>query len=185
MTIHRRHLLALPGLAAIPAAAQESFPNRPIRLIVPFATGGPSDIVARLLAPKMSAVLGQPVVVESRPGAGGVTGMDAVAKATPDGHTIGLGSAGGLAISPGLPQPMPYDTLRDFAPLTLAVIVHEPLVVPAKMPWRTLGELIAAASSPSDLRRQRTGLPVLVWRMEPRLGGCPRALIGSVLRLAP
>jgi tripartite-type tricarboxylate transporter receptor subunit TctC len=138
--------------------AQESFPSRPIRLIVPFTTGGPSDIVARLLAPKMSAVLGQPVVVESRPGAGGVTGMDAVAKATPDGHVIGLGSAGGLAISPGLPQPMPYDTLRDFAPLTLAVIVHEPLVVPAKMPWRDLGELIAAAkAAPGRLNFASTG----------------------------
>ena len=84
--------------------------------------------------------------------------MDAVAKAAPDGHTIGLGSAGGLAISPGLPQPMPYDTLRDFAPLTLAVIVHEPLVVPAKMPWRTLGELIAAAkAAPGKLNFASTG----------------------------
>src|SRR5689334_6201084 len=114
MTIHRRALLALPCLGALPAAAQEGFPSRPIRLVVPFATGGPSDIVARLLAPKMSAVLGQPVVVEARPGAGGVTGLDAVAKAAPDGHVIGLGSAGGLAISPGLPQPMPYDVARDF-----------------------------------------------------------------------
>jgi tripartite-type tricarboxylate transporter receptor subunit TctC len=158
MTIPRRALLALPGLVALPAMAEDAFPSRPVRLIVPFATGGPSDIVARLLAPKMSAVLGQPVVVEARPGAGGVTGLDVVAKAAPDGHVIGLGSAGGLAISPGLPQPMPYDTLRDFAPLTLAVIVHEPLVVPAGMPWRNLGELIAAAkAAPGKLNFGSTG----------------------------
>jgi tripartite-type tricarboxylate transporter receptor subunit TctC len=158
MTIHRRALLALPGLGALPAAAQESFPSRPIRLIVPFATGGPSDIVARLLAPKMSAVLGQPVVVEARPGAGGVTGLDVVAKAAPDGHVIGLGSAGGLAISPGLPQPMPYDVARDFAPLSLVVTVPEPLVVAGTRPWRSLGELIAAAkAAPGKLNYGSTG----------------------------
>jgi tripartite-type tricarboxylate transporter receptor subunit TctC len=158
MTLNRRQLLVLPALAAFPAAAEEPFPSRPIRLIVPFATGGPSDIVARMLAPRMSAVLGQPVVVEARPGAGGVTGMDAVAKAAPDGHTIGLGSAGGLAISPGLQPNMPYDTLRDFAPLSLAVIVHEPLVVPGNKPWRSMEELVAAArAAPGTLNFGSTG----------------------------
>jgi tripartite-type tricarboxylate transporter receptor subunit TctC len=103
-------------------------------------------------------VLGQPVVVEARPGAGGVTGMDAVAKAVPDGHTIGLGSAGGLAISPGLQPNMPYDVARDFAPLSLAVIVHEPLVVPAGQPWRSMTELIAAAkAAPGRLNFGSTG----------------------------
>src|SRR4051812_33564180 len=113
----RLALIALLAAGTAPwvAQAQDSFPNRPVRLIVPFATGGPSDIVARMLVPKMTALLGQPVVVESRPGAGGVTGMDAVAKAAPDGHTIGLGSAGGLAISPSLQPTMPYVVPRDFA----------------------------------------------------------------------
>ena len=132
-------------LAVWPARAEDAFPNRPIRLVVPFATGGPSDIVARLLAPRMTAVLGQPIIVEARPGAGGVTCMDVVAKAPADGYTIGLGSAGGMAISPGLLPNMPYDTLRDFAPLTLAVLVPEPLIVPAARPWQNLADLIAAA----------------------------------------
>ena len=82
-------------LFCAPAMAQENFPNRPIRIIVPFAAGGPSDIVARLLAPKMMTVLGQPVIVDNRPGAGGVTGVDIAAKAAPDGYTIALGSAAG------------------------------------------------------------------------------------------
>ena len=137
--------LACLLLAVWPVRAEDAFPNRPIRLVVPFATGGPSDIVARLLAPRMTAVLGQQIIVEARPGAGGVTGMDVVAKAPADGYTIGLGSAGGMAISPGLLPNMPYDTLRDFAPLTLAVLVPEPLIVPAARPWQSLADLIAAA----------------------------------------
>jgi len=156
--LHRLGLILALLLAAWPAAAQESFPSRPLRLIVPFATGGPSDIVARLLAPKMSAVLGQTVVVEARPGAGGVTGMDAVAKSAPDGYTFGLGSAGGLAISPSLQPSMPYQVTRDFAPLSLAVIVNEPLVVPASMPWRNLAELLAdARARPGALNYGSTG----------------------------
>ncbi|MBR0682446.1 tripartite tricarboxylate transporter substrate binding protein [Roseomonas eburnea] len=145
--MNRRTLLgaaaALP--LAAPALAQAPFPDRPIRLIVPFAAGGPSDIVARLVSPKVSAALGQPVVVENRAGAGGVTGVDVAAKAAPDGHTIVIGSAGGLAISPRLDRGTPYDPLRDLAPLTLAVLVPEPLVVPAATPFRSMAELIAAA----------------------------------------
>jgi tripartite-type tricarboxylate transporter receptor subunit TctC len=163
-------LLAL--CLAWPAWAQDAFPSRPIRLIVPFATGGPSDIVARVLVPKMSALLGQPVVVEARPGAGGVTGLDVVAKAVPDGHTIGLGSAGGLAISPGLQPNMPYDPLRDFAAISLAVIVHEPLIVPAAMPWRSVAELIAAARAQPGLLNYGSAGP----------GSMPH-LAGELLRL--
>ena len=131
-------------LVALPARAEDPFPTRPVRMIVPFATGGPSDIVARMVAPRMSALLGQPVVVESRPGAGGVTGLDVVAKSPPDGHVLGMGSAGGLAISPALTPNMPYDVARDFAALTLGVVMPEPLVVPAALPHRTLEALVAA-----------------------------------------
>ncbi len=153
-------IAGLPGgfLAQRPARAQEAFPSRPVRLIVPFATGGPSDIVARLMAPRMAQLLGQAVVVEARPGAGGITGVDAAAKAAPDGHTIVLGSAGGLAISPGLQPNMPYDTLRDLAPLTLAVTVPEPVVVPSSLPYRTLADLLAAArAQPGRLNYGSTG----------------------------
>jgi tripartite-type tricarboxylate transporter receptor subunit TctC len=136
-------LITLTG--TLPALAQEAYPTRPIRLIVPFAPGGPSDIVARILAPKMTATLGQPIVVENRAGAGGVTGIDVTAKATPDGYTIAIGSAGGLAVAPRLDRGTPYDPLRDLAPLTLAMLVPEPLVVPAAMPFRSVQELVAAA----------------------------------------
>ncbi|WP_372619185.1 Bug family tripartite tricarboxylate transporter substrate binding protein [Falsiroseomonas sp.] len=148
----------LCALSALPATAQEAFPNRAIRFIVPFAAGGPSDIVVRLLAPKVSATLGQTVVVENRAGAGGVTGVDVTAKAAPDGYTIAIGSAGALAISPRLGRGTPYDPLRDLAPLTLAVSVPEPLVVPAAMPYRTIQELIAAArAQPGRLNYGSTG----------------------------
>lgn len=137
-------------LFAFPALAQEAWPARPIRLIVPFATGGPSDILARLISPRMSEILGQTVVVEARPGAGGVTGVDVMVKAPADGYTFAIGSAGGLTISPGLDRNMPYDTLRDIAPLTLVAVVPEPLVVSARTPYHSFAELVAAA-------RQRPG----------------------------
>ncbi len=144
----RRALLAAAALPiAAPALAQAAWPDRPLRVIVPFAAGGPSDIVVRLIAPKLTATLGQPVVVENRAGAGGVTGVDVAAKAAPDGNTIALGSAGGLAISPRLDRGTPYDPLRDLAPLTLGVLVPEPLVVPAALPFRTVAELVAAAKA--------------------------------------
>ena len=136
---------ALVALLALPAAAQDSYPSRPIRLIVPFAAGGPSDIVARLIGPRMGATLGQPIIVENRPGAGGVTGVEVAARAAPDGYTFAIGSAGGLAISPRLDRGTSSDPLRDLAPITLAVLVPEPLVVPAASPYRTLADLIAAA----------------------------------------
>jgi tripartite-type tricarboxylate transporter receptor subunit TctC len=142
-----RRTLLLAAALPMPALAQAPWPDRPIRVVVPFAAGGPSDIVVRLLAPKVSATLGQPVVVDNRAGAGGVTGVDAVAKAAPDGHTIGIGSAGGLAISPRLDRGTPYDPLRDLAPLTLGVLVPEPLVVPAALPFRTVADLVAAAKA--------------------------------------
>jgi tripartite-type tricarboxylate transporter receptor subunit TctC len=154
----KKSLILAMLIAAFPAMAQEAFPTRPIRLVVPFAAGGPSDIVARVIAPHMSASLGQPVVVENRPGGGGTTGVDVVAKATPDGYTFGIGSAGGLAISPGLGRGTPYDPLRDLVPITLAVLVPEPVVVPAISPFRTLAELVAGARArPGSLNFGSTG----------------------------
>jgi tripartite-type tricarboxylate transporter receptor subunit TctC len=138
----------LVALAAPPAAAQDTFPSRPIRFVVPFAAGGPSDIVARIMAPRMAATLGQPVVVDNRAGAGGVTGVDVIAKARPDGYTFGIGSAGALAIAPGLGRGTSYNPARDLAPITLAVLVPEPLVVPAASPFRTLQELDTSKNRP-------------------------------------
>jgi tripartite-type tricarboxylate transporter receptor subunit TctC len=157
----RRSLIAaalLGALAALPVAAQERFPSRAVRYVVPFAAGGPSDIVARIMAPHMQQTLGQPVVVDNRVGAGGVTGVDIVAKAAPDGYVFGIGSAGALAISPNLGRGTPYDPVRDLAPLTLGVLVPEPLVVPAASPYRTLAELVAdARARPGALNFGSTG----------------------------
>ncbi len=155
----RRAFIALSAAGlATPAIAQDAFPNRAVRFVVPFAAGGPSDIVARILAPRMSATLGQPVVVENRVGAGGVTGVDVVAKATPDGYSFGIGSAGALAISPNLGRGTPYNPLTDLAPLTQGVLVPEPVVVPGASPYRTLAELVAdARARPGALNFGSTG----------------------------
>ncbi|MDW8398561.1 MAG: tripartite tricarboxylate transporter substrate-binding protein [Acetobacteraceae bacterium] len=118
--LRRRSLLG--GLAATvlaaPALAQE-WPARPIRFVISFPPGGSADLVARVLAPRVEARLRQPIVVDNRPGAGGNIGVDLVAKAAPDGYMIGLGAAGALAINPNLQQNMPYDVLRDLAPVTM------------------------------------------------------------------
>ncbi|MCW8087569.1 Bug family tripartite tricarboxylate transporter substrate binding protein [Sabulicella glaciei] len=156
--MNRRQVLAasLAPLAA-PALAQEAWPARPLRLIVPFAAGGPTDIVARIVAPHIANTLGQPVVVDNRAGAGGVTGVDLIARAA-DALTFGIASAGGLAIAPNLDRRTPYDPVRDLAPLTLGVLVPEPLVVPAASPFRTLRELIEGAKArPGTLNYGSTG----------------------------
>lgn len=148
----------LGSLVALPTLAQDPFPTRPIRFVVPFAAGGPSDIVARIMAPHMQQALGQPVIVDNRAGAGGVTGVDIVAKAAPDGHVFGIGSAGALAISPNLGRGTPYDPVRDLAAITLGVLVPEPVVVPAISPYRTLADLIAdARARPGALNFGSTG----------------------------
>ena len=158
MTPTRRLVLAAGALAALPARAQGNYPARPIRFIVPFAAGGPSDIIARIIAPRMAAILGQPVIVDNRAGAGGVTGVDLIAKAAPDGYAFGIGSAGALAISPGLGRGTPYDPLRDLAPITLGALVPEPVAVPAASPFRTLVDLIARARArPGSLNFGSTG----------------------------
>jgi len=132
-------LLLVPALAA----AQE-FPNKAIRLVVPFPAGGPNDIIARVIGQRMSELTKQPVVIDNRAGQGGVLGTDAVAKAAPDGYTIAISSAGALAISPGM-EKVAYDTLKDFQPITLVATVPEMLVVADNVPARDIRELIALA----------------------------------------
>lgn len=117
MTLHRRTLLAGVALLPLPAFAQ-AFPTRPIRLICPFAAGGSADASARQLAEPLSAVLGQPVVVENRPGGGATLGAQMVARAAPDGHTLLYGTPGPQIINPHLMRSVPYDPVRDFAPVS-------------------------------------------------------------------
>lgn len=139
-----RSLVCATALFASPVNA-DTYPSKPIKFIVPFAAGGPADALARIFAERFSAELGQPVVIENRLGAGGVTGVNLVAKADPDGYTLGIGSSGGLAISATLQQNMPYDSLRDLTLVTQAVSAPELLAINPKVPANTLDEFIALA----------------------------------------
>jgi tripartite-type tricarboxylate transporter receptor subunit TctC len=135
---------APPLLRAGPSRAQ-SWPDRPIRLVVPFPPGGVADLLARSLAPHLQALLGQPIVVENRAGAGGNVGADAVAKSPPDGNTLLLSSTGPLAINAALYGQMPFDPATAFAPVALALVAPMVLVVRADRPWRGLGDVLEAA----------------------------------------
>jgi tripartite-type tricarboxylate transporter receptor subunit TctC len=143
----RRALIwALTAWSLVPAAASaQGFPSKPIKLIVPFPAGGPADLFARALGGGISAELGQQVVIENRAGAGGLTGVDALAKSAPDGYTIGLNSAAALSAIPFMVSKMPFDWQKDLALLTLVVRVPEVLVVHPSLGVSTLPELIAYA----------------------------------------
>jgi tripartite-type tricarboxylate transporter receptor subunit TctC len=131
-------------LALATSAVAQSWPSKPMRFIVSFPPGGSADLVARSIAPQMAERLGQPVVVENRPGAGGNIGVDAVAKSAPDGHTIGLAAAGALTVNPTLYASMPFDPQRDLAPISmLAMIPFLVVANPAAPP--TLRDVLAAA----------------------------------------
>ena len=130
-------------LALLPRAVLAAFPERPIRLVVPFAPGGNADIVARLVGAGMAEALGQPVVVENRAGAGGSIGAESVARAAPDGYTLLTGSNGPLTVNPFVQAKLGYDPLKDFAPVGLTSTVAHALIVNAAVPAKTLPELIA------------------------------------------
>jgi tripartite-type tricarboxylate transporter receptor subunit TctC len=148
--------LALLSLSTI--AHAQDFPTKPIKLIVPFPPGGPNDIIARVVGAKLAELIGQPVVIDNRGGAGGVLGTDAVAKAEPDGYTIAITSAGALAISKSLQEKLPYDTLKDLKPVTLVAKVPELLVVANNVPAQSMPELLTLAKAkPGQLNFASTG----------------------------
>jgi tripartite-type tricarboxylate transporter receptor subunit TctC len=143
---------------ALPASAQQ-FPSRTIKLVVPFPAGGPADTFGRVLADKMGALLGQTVVIENRAGAGGLTGTASVAKADPDGYTIGIAASSALAMSVNLRDNTPFQPLKDFRLLTQVVSVPEILVVGEGVPAKTLAELVTLAKAqPGKLVFASTGL---------------------------
>jgi tripartite-type tricarboxylate transporter receptor subunit TctC len=130
----------------LPAAARaQGFPNRPIRLICPFSAGGSADASARMLAEPLGAALGQPVVVENRPGGGATIGAQAVARATPDGHTLLYGTPGPQIINPHLMRSVPYDPEKDFAPVSGYKRAPNLLAIHPSLPAQNLAELIALA----------------------------------------
>ena len=144
------HLVCLLLAMVEPAGAAEAveaYPSKPIRLIVPFAPGGPADVLARVVGDKIGASMGKPVVVDNRAGAGGNIGMALGAKAAPDGYMLVLAPAGNLTVNPSLYRNVPYDVARDFAPVTVVAAVPNILVVHPSIPAKNLTEFIAYAKS--------------------------------------
>jgi len=139
-------------------ARAANYPGKPVRYVVPFAPGGTTDILARLIGPKLSAALGQQFIVENKAGAGGVVGADAVAKSAPDGYTILGGTISSQAINPALQPRIPYDAAKDFAPITLIGSTPNVVIVPASSPFKTMQELLAhARSNPGRLTHSSAG----------------------------
>jgi tripartite-type tricarboxylate transporter receptor subunit TctC len=146
--MNRRLLLALALCFTHPlASAQEAWPAKPLRIVVPFAAGGTSDVLARLIGEKLQASLKQTVLVENKAGAGGVIGADSVAKSPADGYTVLLGTIASHAINPALQPKMPYNATTDFAPVILLGSISNVLLVGATQPYKNVAELIAAAKA--------------------------------------
>jgi tripartite-type tricarboxylate transporter receptor subunit TctC len=171
MTIARTLIAGLSILLPTALASAQDFPAKPIKLIVPFPAGGPNDIIARVVGQRMSELTKQPVVIDNRGGQAGVLGTDAIAKANPDGYTIGIVSASALVISPSM-EKVPYDAQKDLAPITLVVTVPEMLVVASNVPAKNMAELVALAKAqPGKLNFASAGL-----------GGLPH-LAGELFKL--
>lgn len=155
MQFPRRRLaaisVALLGLLALPAFAQEGYPQRPVKLIVPFAPGGSTDLVARLVAEKMQATLGQPVTVDNRTGSGGMIGSEAVARAEADGYTVGIGTVSTLTVNPVMLKANRVDPLKDLAPITMLATVPTVLMVHPSFPGRSFEQVVAEVRARPDI----------------------------------
>src|SRR6185295_6019493 len=160
-------------LLAAPAGAQSAYPDRAVRIIVTFAPGSATDITARIVAQKLAESLGQPFTVENIPGAGGAVGADRVAKAAPDGSTLGWLANGALTIVPALQAAkVPYDATRDFAPVSQVLAMASIVAVNNELPVKTLGELIAYAKArPGKLSYAHPGI------------GTPQHIGGELLKI--
>jgi len=166
---------ALCALLALPALAQETYPSRPIRILVGYAAGGGNDIIVRVMQPELQKGLGQAVIVENRPGAQGIIAADLAAKSAPDGYTLMMGPSGPMTINPATYSKLPYSPTRDFTPISMIASFPLLLVVEAKLPVRNVQELVAYAKAnpgkanyaqsagifqiATELFKQRTGAP--------------------------
>jgi tripartite-type tricarboxylate transporter receptor subunit TctC len=173
-------LLLLAALAACLAAsagalAQASYPDRTVRIIVPFPPGGPADALARIVGERLATSFGKPFVVENRAGAGGNIGMEQGARAAPDGYTLILAPVGNLTVAPALYSKLPYDPARDFAPITVLASVPNVLIVNPSVPVKTVAELVALAKAkPASLNYASPGngsIPHLAGEWFKRLAG--------------
>jgi len=153
-------LWAALGLALAAASVRaDDYPSRPIRLIVPYAPGGGADAVGRIVAKRVGETIGQPIVVENRGGAGSIIGTEMVAKADGDGYTLLLGQSGPISINPAVYKELPYDPVKDFAPITMTTAYPYILVVNAKLPVKTLRDFVALVrSKPGELNYGTTGV---------------------------
>ena len=154
----RSIMVALGAVLAASAACGQSYPAKPIRMIVPFVPGGNTDIIARVFAPRMAELIGQQIVVENRGGAGGVIGTEAVARAAPDGYVILMVSAG-HTINPAMIKKLPYDSVKDFAPISIIADVPTAFVVHPSLPAKTVREFIAIARArPGEINYSTAGI---------------------------
>ena len=143
-----RSFIIVPILLALaPGAGAQSYPVKPIRLIVPYTPGGDTDIIARLIAPKLSEALGQQVVVDNRPGAGSLIGTEAMLRAPADGYTLAMGTISSLAVLPVTKSNVPYDPVKDIAPIVLVTTVPYVLVIHPSVPARSVADLVKLAKS--------------------------------------
>jgi tripartite-type tricarboxylate transporter receptor subunit TctC len=158
-TNSRRVALALATVLAAGVARGDDYPSRPIRLIVPYAAGGAADLVARIIAKRVGESIGQAIVIENRGGAGAIIGTDLVNKSDPDGYTLLLGQSGPISINPAVYKKLPYDPLKDFAPITMTTSFPYIMVVNAKLGVKTVREFVALAKSrPGELNYGTTGI---------------------------
>ena len=142
----------IPGVAVSQAQSETGYPSKPIRMIVPSAPGSGPDIMARAIGQKLTEALGQAIVIDDKPGAGGIIGSEAAAKAPPDGYTLIMSNAGAHTVNPSLYAKLPYDPIKDFAPVTLVALAPNILIVHPTLPVRNVKELIALAKAkPGEL----------------------------------
>jgi tripartite-type tricarboxylate transporter receptor subunit TctC len=152
-------VLALAAQCLIGTARAQEYPSRPIRLVVPYAPGGGADSVARIVARRVSENVGQPIVIDNRGGAGSILGTDIVAKAEPDGYTLLLGQSGPISINPAVYKTLPYDPVKDFAPVTMTTAYPYILVVNAKLSVQSLQEFVALGKAkPGSMNYGSTGI---------------------------
>jgi tripartite-type tricarboxylate transporter receptor subunit TctC len=151
--------LLVPQFAGVQFARAQNFPSRPVRIVVAFPPGGPTDFVGRLVADKMTALLGQRVYIDNKPGANGTLGGGDVAKSDPDGYSLFLTTAGAVTVSPHIMANMPFDTFRDFAPVSLVTKVSEVFVVSPKLGIKSVKDLVALAKEkPGAITFASTGI---------------------------
>ena len=163
------------GVATTGAFAQGSYPERAVRIIVPFPAGGPADVLARIVGDGLSQSLGKPFVVENKAGAGGNIGMEQGARAAPDGYTLTLAPVGNLTVAPVLYSKLPYDPAKDFAPISVLAVVPNVLIVHPSVPAKTVAELVALAKAkPGSLNYASPGngsIPHLAAELFKRMAG--------------